>query len=185
MADFLEAMIPTLLEEELRQSEFHEIAPFCLYMHPFILYDILRNRLNVSWFAVQILLKILTKHKYILNRDFDWVPRWPLWIIYDQTQDKYHKNHLQSGYQYLCSHFWENSDWVIGTTKRYCYCFLDITKNFPEISQLQKLHVNLQQLMRIKQFWCRWKEENHTFHQKQKMFKLNEKMENYIEIEFV
>ena len=39
--------------------------------------------------------------------------------------------------------------------------------------------------MRIKQFWCHWKEENHTFHQKQKMLKLNEKMENYIEFEFV
>ena len=40
-------------------------------------------------------------------------------------------------------------------------------------------------MMQIEQFLCHLKEENHIFHQKQKMFELNKKMENYIEIEFV
>ena len=53
------------------------------------------------------------------------------------------------------------------------------------ISQLQELNVELQQIKQIKCFWCHLKEENGIFQTKKKLVKLDQKKESYNEIEFI
>ena len=47
------------------------------------------------------------------------------------------------------------------------------------------MDANLQQITGIQPFWYHLKDENHIFQKTQKLLKLDEIMENYIEIQLV